>query len=43
MAVRELRLDMRLLQGDVHGLEAKVDALTHLEQRVSALEKRLAS
>jgi hypothetical protein len=35
MAIRELRLDVRQVQGDV-------EALSHLEQRVTAIEKRLA-
>ena len=43
MALRELRLEIRQLQGDVRGIEVKVDALAHLDERVTALEKRLAS
>ena len=43
IALRELRLDVRQLQGDVRGVEARVEALAHLDERVSALEKRLTS
>ncbi len=43
MAVRELRLDVHQLQGDMKGLTAKVDAFAHLDERVTALVWRLAS
>jgi putative heme degradation protein len=49
MAIRELRLDVRqvqgdvrVLQGDVRGLAARTEALGHLDERVTALEKRFA-
>ncbi len=42
MALRELRLDVRQVQGDVRGLTAKVEALGQLAERVTALEKRFA-
>ena len=41
--VSQLQGDVRQLQGDVRGLAGKVDALAHLDERVTALEKRLAS
>jgi chromosome segregation ATPase len=40
--VRVLQGDVRVLQGDVRGLAAKVEVLAHLDERITAIEKRLA-
>lgn len=41
--VRQLQGDVTVLQGAARGLSAKVDALARLDERVTALERRLAS
>ncbi|MCM2258606.1 MAG: hypothetical protein NDJ94_23490 [Vicinamibacteria bacterium] len=42
LALRETRVDLRVVQAQGLELSAKVDALTRIESRVAALERRLA-